>query len=65
MLDDFSEAAARMPNDPNASIPYGLALLNAGKPAEARRWLRTAVALRPWDSDLVLREAEAAIADSV
>ncbi len=62
-LADLSEAADRMPEDPNAAIPYGLALLNAGKPSEARRWLQTASRTRPWDSSLVLREAEAALAE--
>ncbi|MFT4626902.1 MAG: tetratricopeptide (TPR) repeat protein [Myxococcota bacterium] len=62
-LDDLARAVVLLPADPVASAAYGLALLHGDRPGEARRWLDAALAARPWDADLALLQARAALAD--
>lgn len=61
-LQDLGQGLARMAAEPGAAAAYGMALLEAGRPAEARAWLKLAAARRPWDVGLLLGEADAHLA---
>lgn len=58
-LSDLSRAVELAPDDSEAQAAYGLLLLEAERPDEARLWLRRAARSRPWDRSLAIALARA------